>query len=133
MKNQYQEALKNLYSMRSKLIDVSSKNIQWANNIEIYDFIGVQLRTLQELVEKEFGVKPFKESLADRLCGKCHCYINFDAINNLHEVVKILNPFYSVKESTMIDDVYLLIMKEACIEIPSDKYKLFKKVLEYDL
>ena len=52
MKNKYQEALQNLYDMRSKLIDVSSKNTQWANNIKIYDFIGDQLRTLQELVDK---------------------------------------------------------------------------------
>lgn len=52
MKNKYQEALQNLYDMRSKLIDVNSKNTQWANNIKIYDFIGDQLRTLQELVDK---------------------------------------------------------------------------------
>lgn len=53
MENKYQEALKNLYDMRSKLIDVSSKNAQWVNNIEKYDFIGEQLATLQELVDKE--------------------------------------------------------------------------------
>lgn len=60
MKNKYQEALQNLYDMRSKLIDVSSKNTQWANNIKIYDFIGDQLRTLQELVDK---MKPIEEDL----------------------------------------------------------------------
>lgn len=60
MKNKYQEALQNLYDMRSKLIDVNSKNTQWANNIKIYDFIGDQLRTLQELVDK---MKPIEEEL----------------------------------------------------------------------
>lgn len=60
MKNKYQEALQNLYDMRSKLIDVSSKNTQWANNIKIYDFIGDQLRTIQELVDK---MKPIEEDL----------------------------------------------------------------------
>lgn len=32
--------------------------------------------------EKETPKKVFKESLADALCPICHCYINFDMLND---------------------------------------------------
>lgn len=61
--NKYQEALQNLYDKRGELIDVYNKNEQWANNIKIYDFIGHQLRTLQELVDKLQDLKNIEEEL----------------------------------------------------------------------
>ena len=91
MKNKYQEALQNLYDMRSKLIDVSSKNAQWVNNIEKYDFIGEQLATLQELVDEKIPVKVdkstkgsfpnydnYETSHTTYKCPKCNCTIHLD-------------------------------------------------------
>ena len=33
-------------------------------------------------LERQIPKKPFKESLADRLCTVCGAYINFDALND---------------------------------------------------
>lgn len=81
MSNKYQEALDKLYD--------GYKNGMAGRHY--YDI-------LQELVDKEKGIKPFKESLADRLCGKCGCYINYDALNESVENA----PKYCVECGTKI-------------------------------
>lgn len=39
------------------------------------------LHIAEKAIEKQIARKPFRESLADRLCPVCGAYIKFDALN----------------------------------------------------
>lgn len=73
MKTKYQEALDRLNIINMVNFIGDKELIKHKNN---------DIKTLQELVDKETPKKVFKESLQDGLCVKCGAYVNFDMLND---------------------------------------------------
>ncbi len=46
-----------------------------------YEDMGLTPEEVAELVKRTTRVKPYAESDADRLCGHCYSYIDWDALN----------------------------------------------------
>lgn len=76
----YEEALnrfKRTYERIKDYYDPHWEGSEYREHREWVEQLGIAINAL----EKQIPKKPFRESLADRLCPVCGAYINFDALN----------------------------------------------------
>lgn len=52
------------------------------DRLAAYEGTGLTPEEVAELVKRTTSVKPYAESGADRLCGHCYSYIDWDALND---------------------------------------------------